>query len=294
MAILGNFFMDKAKKTFFDNQDQRFFNSIYKTAKGEIRLAVLKRDLEPLIKNHKKLKILDIGAGGGQMAIWAASFGHQVKIIDISQNMLNAAKENIKNFSKGGFGGKPPAGGQGGLVPCGVKGEPPCGVLGAEPLEERISLEQGDILELEISEKYDLIFCHAVLEWVEEGEKLLNKCQELLNQDGYLSLLFYNPLALFYIHNVFGNFDYLDKGLKSSKAAKLTPKYPKSPEWVAEKINLTLKTRSLVRVFYDYMKEKDRKRWDLNELIKRELTLSQNYQFQAVARYIHNLYSVRS
>ena len=251
--------MDKAKKTFFDNQDQRFFNSIYKTAKGEIRLAVLKRDLEPLIKNHKKLKILDIGAGGGQMAIWAASFGHQVKIIDISQEMLKTAALNVQN--------------------SGIEG---------------IEIEQGDILELEISEKYDLIFCHAVLEWVEEGEKLLNKCQELLNQDGYLSLLFYNPLALFYIHNVFGNFDYLDKGLKSSKAAKLTPKYPKSPEWVAEKINLTLKTRSLVRVFYDYMKEKDRKRWDLNELIKRELTLSQNYQFQAVARYIHNLYSVRS
>ena len=155
MAILGNLFMDKAKKTFFDNQDQRFFNSIYKTAKGEIRLAVLKRDLEPLIKNAKKLKILDIGAGGGQMAIWAASFGHQVKIIDISQEMLKTAALNIQN--------------------SGIEG---------------IEIEQGDILELEISEKYDLIFCHAVLEWVEEGEKLLNKCQELLNSNGYLSLLF--------------------------------------------------------------------------------------------------------
>ena len=61
---------------YFNRIGGHFLKNIYATAKGRIRLAVLQRDLAPLL-GGEALRILDVGGGAGQMALWYASLGHE-------------------------------------------------------------------------------------------------------------------------------------------------------------------------------------------------------------------------
>ena len=76
----------------FDDLTQRFQRRVYGGLKGDIRLAVLRRDIQQQIAGRENLKILDIGAGLGQLAIELACQGHEVHYNDLSSNMLHSAK----------------------------------------------------------------------------------------------------------------------------------------------------------------------------------------------------------
>lgn len=79
----------------FAELTHKFKNNIYGTNKGKIREAVLKRDLSAqvdwLTQSNGK-RILDVGGGQGQLALYLASLGHHVTVIDISEEMLELAK----------------------------------------------------------------------------------------------------------------------------------------------------------------------------------------------------------
>ena len=81
----------------FDTIADHFEKKVYGGLKGEIRLAVLRRDIfEYSVEMSKSLgrplRILDVGAGLAQIAIELATQGHTVVINDISANMLEKAK----------------------------------------------------------------------------------------------------------------------------------------------------------------------------------------------------------
>ena len=75
----------------FDRIGAVFLKNIYATTKGRIRLAVLQRDLAPLLAGAP-LRILDVGGGAGQMALWYASLGHEVVVADRSQVLLDEGR----------------------------------------------------------------------------------------------------------------------------------------------------------------------------------------------------------
>jgi len=140
---------------------------------------------------------------------------------------------------------------------------------------------------------FDLVCCHAVLEWVEDGAALLAACAARVRAGGHFSLMYYNRRALVFAQHVFGNFDYLDRGLRPyRKTAKLTPDYPREPESVAawlDDLGFTRVRRSAIRCFHDYMKPHDRARHDDAEIVARELAVSASEDYLPVARYIHEL-----
>ena len=109
--------------------------------------------------------------------------------------------------------------------------------------------------------------------------------------------MYYNRRALVFAQHVFGNFDYLDRGLRPyRKTAKLTPDYPREPETVAawlDGLGLQRERRSAIRCFYDYMKPHDRARHSDAELVARELALSGHEEYLSVARYIHEIHRQR-
>ena len=82
----------------FDDLAERFQRKIYAGLKGEIRLAVLWRDLDQLVLTSaaSPLRILDIGAGFSQIAIRLAKLGHQVVVNDLSEKMLEMARERAQ------------------------------------------------------------------------------------------------------------------------------------------------------------------------------------------------------
>lgn len=247
--------------TRFDQIGEHFIKNIHKRAKGAIRLAVLQRDLHSVLEHKVKLHILDAGGGAGQMAMWLMGLGHRVTIVDQSQLLLEQAWKTA--------------------CECGF--------------EERLQIVHGDLADVDsyrADVNYDGICCHAVLEWVDDFNPILNNLLDRLVPGGFFSLMYYNRSALNFIHHIYGNFDYIDQGLINRNAAKLTPSSPRTMKEVDELLlNRSLIRYSLsgVRCFYDYMKPRDRERTTEDELIKRELRMSKEIEYLPVSRYIHDL-----
>ncbi|MDV7213008.1 SAM-dependent methyltransferase, partial [Azotobacter beijerinckii] len=63
----------------FDDLALRFAEKIYGGAKGAIRLAVLQADLAEALP-ERPLRVLDVGAGLGHMALWLDERGHRVTL----------------------------------------------------------------------------------------------------------------------------------------------------------------------------------------------------------------------
>ena len=243
----------------FDRIGAVFLKNIYATTKGRIRLAVLQRDLAPLLAGAP-LRILDVGGGAGQMALWYASLGHEVVVADRSQVLLDEGRAAAQTL---------------GLA------------------VEFIHADAFKLADALNDAAFDLVCCHAVLEWIEDGAALLAACAARVKAGGHFSLMYYNRRALVFAQHVFGNFDYLDRELRPyRKTAKLTPEYPREAETVAawlDGLGLQRERCSAIRCFYDYMKPHDRARHRDETIVARELAVSASEDYLPVARYIHEL-----
>ena len=146
----------------FDRIGAVFLKNIYATTKGRIRLAVLQRDLAPLLAGAP-LRILDVGGGAGQMALWYASLGHEVVVADRSQVLLDEGR------------------------------------AAAQTLGLAVDFVHADAFQLADAlndATFDLVCCHAVLEWIEDGAALLAACAARVRAGGHFSLMYYNRRAL--------------------------------------------------------------------------------------------------
>lgn len=247
------------KDTSFSSKSRTFKNNIYGTSKGKVREAVMLRDLEHLV-SKEPLRILDVGGGQGQIALELASKGHAVTITDISQEMLDEAKRRAEQLN----------------------------LLDVEfihgPLQD---------LKNAISGVYDLVLCHAVFEWLDEPKQALTVLQHFCRPGGNISLMFYNEASQKYANLIYGNFEYLDNGLKAKKAVKLNPQKGLNLETVstwASELNLIETQRSGVRVFHDYMRDINFWQNRLEDILRYELEYSTKSPYLELARYIHCIY----
>ncbi|MGO1616693.1 MAG: methyltransferase domain-containing protein [Oceanisphaera sp.] len=247
--------------TNFDSKAQAFARNIYGTTKGRIRVAVVQRDLDALLAQFPKdkpLRILDAGGGFGPLSQPLAELGHQVVLCDLSGEMLALAREQARDK----------------------------GIL------SQFSFIHGPIQSLTVAEvgQFDIILCHAVLEWVAEQANLLACLHALLVDDGHLSLMFYNRDGLLYHSLVMGHFDYVDADLVKKRRQKLTPGWPCRPPqvygWLHD-LGFVITSRSGVRVIHDYMVEKQFRIEHADEVIAMELAHAKQEPFMHLGRYIH-------
>ncbi|WP_417617015.1 methyltransferase domain-containing protein [Oceanisphaera sp.] len=248
--------------TNFDSKARVFARNIYGTTKGRIRLAVLQRDLDELLASlpDRPLRILDAGGGFGPLSQGLAAMGHQVVLCDLSGEMLALAREQ-----------------------AGEKGILPQFEFIQAPIQSLTPADLG---------QFDLVLCHAVLEWVEDQSQLLACLQALLRDGGHLSLMFYNRDGLLYHSLVMGHFDYVYADLVKKRRQKLTPGWPCRPpqvyDWL-QALGFVITTRSGVRVIHDYMVEKRIKVEQADEVIAMELAHARQEPFMHLGRYIHVL-----
>lgn len=246
--------------TNFDGKSHAFARNIYGTTKGRIRLAVLQRDLDALLATlpERPLRILDAGGGFGPLSQPLAALGHQVVLCDLSAEMLALAKQQVSEQ----------------------------GLLG------QFEFIQAPIQSLRVAAlgQFDLILCHAVLEWVAEQAALLASLEALLKEEGHLSLMFYNRDGLLYHSLVMGHFDYVYADLVKKRRQKLTPNWPCRPKevagWLAD-LGLVINSRSGVRVLHDYMVDKQFRLEHAEEVIAMELAHARLEPFMHLGRYIH-------
>ena len=253
----------------FDDISAHFEKKIYGGLKGEIRLAVLRHDIFDWVKSwqqihNRPLRVLDVGAGLAQISIELAKDGHDVTINDISANMLEIAKQNA--------------------------GE------AAQTITWHTCPYQQ--LDDKLTGKYDLILCHAVLEWLAEPKLIMDFFDRWLVDDraekGVLSLCFYNPASFVYRNLVMGNFNLLNNKDFKADNGSLTPNHPVAKDeviaWIGDHHYQILHTSGL-RVFHDYSPLKRGGHTNPQAVIDMEVAYSGQDPYKWLGRYLHFLVS---
>ena len=253
----------------FDDISAHFEKKIYGGLKGQIRLAVLRHDIFGWVKSwqqthNRPLRVLDVGAGLAQISIELAKDGHDVTINDISANMLEIAKQN------------------------------------AGEAAQNITWHTCPYQQLDdkLTGKYDLILCHAVLEWLAEPKLIMDFFDRWLAdsgaEKGVLSLCFYNPASFVYRNLVMGNFNLLhNKDFKADNGS-LTPNHPVAKDeviaWINDHHYQILHTSGL-RVFHDYSPLKRGGHTNPQAVIDMEVAYSGQDPYKWLGRYLHFLVS---
>lgn len=139
---------------------------------------------------------------------------------------------------------------------------------------------------------FDLILCHAVVEWLVDAKTTMEGLLTMLKPNGLFSLMFYNKEAMRFHALVSGNFDYVAADLKVKKKVRLTPTHPlyihDVKQWFAE-WHMTLQRESGVRVIHDYLKKQQAADFDYQKLLVMELEYSQREPYISLGRYVHFL-----
>ena len=254
----------------FDAIADHFEKKVYGGLKGDIRLAVLRRDIVAYCTQMSQtlgrpLRILDVGAGLAQIAIELAAQGHTLVINDISANMLEKAQANAEIVKKD----------------LDIRWY----VCPYQELEEKLAAENNG--------KFDLIMCHALLEWLAEPAAVMDFFDKHLTENGALSLCFYNPASFDYRNLIMGNFNLLDNTeYKADNKKSLTPNHPVAKEevetWLEARHYQTILASGL-RVFHDYSPLKRGGHNDPDAVIRMELRYSQLEPYKWLGRYLHIL-----
>lgn len=255
----------------FDDLAKRFQKNIYGGLKGEIRLAVLERDFRKHFSlapfgdspSTKPLRILDAGGGQGQFSLAFAQAGHSVIICDISAEMLKLAEQEVIKL---GLQDRVQ------LIHCAI-----------QDLTQHLKPEEYE---------FDVVLCHAVMEWVTNPPALLTSLMAYVKTQGFLSLTFYNLHSLIYKNLLRTNFKKIQQQDYAGSRGSLTPINPQYPEQVFEWLGdlpLNILATSGIRVFHDYIFNEEQRERDPQSVIELELAFSQQQPYQLLGRYIHVL-----
>ncbi|WP_339615114.1 methyltransferase [uncultured Gilvimarinus sp.] len=255
----------------FDDLAERFTRNIYGGLKGQIRLAVLARDFTDVLPiapyvpltPDKTLNILDAGGGQGQFSLPLAAAGHSLVLCDISANMLALARRRAVELQ---------ATDRVRLLHC-----------PAQSVSEHLT---------DCAPQFDLVICHAVIEWVTEPFALLDSVLQQLRPGGHLSLIFYNKHALVYKNLLRANYKKVKSEDYRAYRGSLTPTNPLTPEallsYCASR-DLDVLCHSGIRVFYDYILDPERREREAESVLGLEQKLSRELPYRDLGRYIHLL-----
>ena len=243
----------------FDGIATKFARNIYNSSKGRIRQQVLLRDLAELTLLQQATSILDVGAGQGQLALTLAAMGHRVHLTDISSDMLQMARHDAA----------------------------------AQSLQN-VSFEQIGLAELAAThqQRYPLILCHAMLEWLAQPEAAIAQLKSLLAPGGILSLMFYNKDAKRFGNILFGNFDYVAADFNVKKQVSLNPQHPLAPAQVmrwCQHAGFRLLSKTGVRCFHDYLRDRSLQSSHFDQLLALELQYNRTEPYASLGRYQHVL-----
>lgn len=243
----------------FDDLAEHFEKKIYGGLKGQIRLAVLRHDIFEFVEARasqlgRPLRILDVGAGLAQLSVELADQGHLLTINDISQNMMDMARSRTTNTT---------------II---------WHVCPYQALNDKLS------------GRYDVILCHALLEWLSEPWRIMDFFDNWLADEGLVSLCFYNPASFVYRNLIMGNFNLLNKDDFKADNGSLTPNHPVPKEevlqWLTDHNYRVIHTSGL-RVFHDYAANKRGGHSNHEAVIEMEIKYSRQEPFKWLGRYLH-------
>lgn len=243
----------------FDDRAGQFGERIYGTFKGRLRLALAWRDLleaHPEIANPVILSCIDVGGGQGQFSERLLARGHQVVLNDVSRAMLANARERLGEAANLTY-----------LQQS----------LQALPLREH-------------RRHYDVVVCHAVLEWLAEPMDAIRQLLNLMAPGGVLSLMFYNRDAMVLNDMIKGNYNKLMRGEFAGDPDGLTPPNPLRPEAVINALQdagAEIISRRGVRCAWDLLRREHRESRSFEDVLAVEWRYGNEEPFWRLGRYVH-------
>jgi len=242
----------------FDGLSARFNSQIYGTLKGQLRLKMLDDDLSTVVDNQNALSVLDVGGGMGQFSSALAAIGHTITLTDISEEMLNEAREIFKELAPN---------------------NPPSLLTG--PLQD---------LPNQIQNTFDLVLNHAVLEWLEDPMEAIEVLDQFVKPNGHLSLMFYNRHAIVWRNLMNGSWQRAHNDSFHHDKNALMPQRPLDPQDVYHKLTTlgydVLSWRG-IRCVHDHMPKFMRDKKSLDEFFEIEKTIGLTPPYRDLGRYVH-------
>ncbi len=239
----------------FEALGERFEKNIYGSVKGALRERILHAQIEKHYPLHvgPARRCADIGGGLGQMSHWLAAQGHSVRYCDLSETMTARARQAYPSQSPG-----------------------------------HIEFECGAFQTLFEHERFELVHCQAVLEWLEQPFEGLAKMADMVEPGGALILSFYNRDSLILRNLIRGNLNAAFEQTRGDGSG-LTPIHPLDINEVLSAIEqhgFTLRHWFGIRCFTDYQSREVQQRLGTEALLPFELELSDREPYRRLARYI--------
>jgi len=242
------------KDQYFDGIADKFNRNIYGTTKGQLRHLMLLEAMKPCLSTPQR--VIEVGGGAGQMAAALAMQGHQVIMTDASADIIELARQHF--------------------IACHVN----------------VPVRQQSLQDINDINAFSLVVCHAVLEWLAAPLDALAQMTEQMCSGTYMSLSFFNKDAALFSNLIYGNFDYLDRGMKVKNQVRLNPQHPLSPKEVMQALagmDVSVEKVSGIRCFHDYLRDKSEQRSAFEQLLSYEKRYFQTEPFCWLGKYIHLL-----
>ena len=243
---------NNTKDQSFDKFADKFEKNIYGSTKGRLRHELLVHHLHNYISvDSMPLDVLDAGGGTGVMTQVMLDLGHKVTLSDISCDVLSLAKNKLgQNIN--------------------------------------LDIQHTDILSLGTEKKYDLVICHAVLEWLQDPFEVIRKLVDLVKPGGHLSLSFFNHDAQLFGNMLYGNFDYVEQGMMTKNIVRLSPKNPQKPKVIQsqlETLPVQIIKQAGIRCFHDYLKQPEKQSNEYEQLKQLEIQYGSTEPYLWLGKY---------
>lgn len=238
----------------FDAIADKFEKNIYGTSKGRLRHELLQYHLSKNIDFSTLSTALDAGGGTGEISRVLLQSGVSVTLSDISNETLTIAKQKCAESSA-------------------------------------LSVIHSDILGLPDCE-YDLVICHAVLEWLNDPYVNVRKLISMTKIGGYFSLTFFNKDAQMLGNLLYGNFDYVKQGMKVKNQVRLSPNKPLQPKAVIDFLQaqpVSITSMAGIRCFHDYLKDPAMQQSHYEQLKEAEMAFGDKEPYMWLGKYFHIL-----
>ena len=249
--------MDNIQDQSFDKFADKFEKNIYGSTKGRLRHELLVHHLHDYISpdslpfDSLPLDVLDAGGGTGVMTKVMLDLNHRVTLSDISLEVLSLAKNKLGENSN-------------------------------------LDIQHTDILSLKSNKQYDLVVCHAVLEWLQHPVEVIRKLVDLVKPGGHLSLSFFNYDAQLFGNMLYGNFNYVDQGMSTKNIVRLSPKNPQKPKVILSLLG-TLPVQVIkqvgIRCFHDYLKQPEKQTSEYEQLKRLEIEYGSTEPYSWMGKY---------
>ncbi|HID63929.1 MAG TPA: methyltransferase domain-containing protein [Anaerolineae bacterium] len=237
------------------------FARYQQSAAGRLRYELAQHNLENLHDLSHPLQALDAAGGNGMNTEFLLRQGHTVTLLDSDPEMLQQAHRRLAELN----------------------------------LLERCQLVKGTlegITELLPAGQFDLILCHHVLEYTDDGLSILKALQKVAAPAGELSLITLNPVSEVIRAIVFRR----DPALARSKLTDLSydarwfgqaTLYPleQITAWAGQS-GWSLRDFRAIRVLADYIPEEELTRDRERDLIRLEKELAGLEPYRRFGRYI--------